>query len=185
MADNPSRSLAFIDNRTTGKQQAFREGDRVGKAVVKKILRNRVIIDAGRGDEMLTMLHGQPSGGQPARVQAARARPSATTVVPARLDRKEIEPYLADMDQLKKQVLLYPLKEDDKPAGVLVRNIRHGSIFWRMGLRNRDVIRGVNGKPVTSPEEADAFFQSLKNGGEITVEITRGRGTQELRLEIR
>jgi general secretion pathway protein C len=184
VADNPGGSLAFIENGTTGKQQLFREGDRVGTALIKKILRNEVIIDAGRGDEMLTMLHGQPSGRQRAPYQVARARPSATAAGPARLDRTEIEPYLADMDQLKKQVLLYPLKEDDEPAGVLVRSIRRGSIFWRMGLRNRDVIRGVNGEPVTSPEQADALFRGLETGGALTLEVTRGRRAQELLVEI-
>ncbi len=172
VADDPAMSFAVILNRATGKQWVYREGDRVGEALIKTILRRGVVIDAGTGDEMLSM----DAGGN------ARTLPS-TPEMP-RLDREEVEPHLADVDQLKGQLLLYPIKEEGEPAGVLIRKIRRGSILWRMGLRNRDVIRGVNGKPISGPNEADAFFRALKAGGEITVEITRAKRPQELRFEI-
>jgi general secretion pathway protein C len=173
VADDPAMSFAVIHNRATGKQWVYRKGDRVGEALIKRILRRSVVIDSGTGDEMLSMDAGGHAGGIPSSPEMPR------------LDREEVEPHLADMDQLKGQLLLYPIKEEGEPAGVLIRKIRRGSILWRMGLRNRDVIRGVNGNAITSPDEADAFFQTLKNGGAITVEIKRRRRTHELRFEIR
>jgi general secretion pathway protein C len=143
-----------------------------------------VIIDAGSGGEMLSMRHAQPSGRQPTQSQTAGIQPPETSTEPTRIDSKEVEPYFANMDQLKEQVVLYPVKQEDESAGVLVRNIRRGSIFWRLGLRNRDVIKGVNGKTITSAAEADVFFQDLKKGGEITVEVMRARRPKELKIQI-
>lgn len=179
VADNPKMSVAVIANQETQGQRIYREGARFGgKALIKKILRHQVIIDAGRGEEMLTMRHAQPSGRQPTRFQTAGVRLPKTTIKPTRLNSEELEPYFADMDQLKAQVRLYPFEQAEEPAGVLVRNIKRGSIFWRLGLRNRDIIKGVNGKAITSPAAADAFFQDLKKGGEITVEVMRAKRPQ-------
>jgi type II secretion system protein C len=185
VADDPEDSLAVIEDRTNGKQYPRREGDRVGKALIKKILRNEVIINAGRGDKMLTMLHEQPSGGEPVPYQAAGIQhPANTAESTTRLNREDVAPYFADISQLKEQLLLHPIHQENEPAGFLVRNIKRGSILWRMGLRNRDVVKGVNGRAVTSPDEADAFFQDLKKGGVITVEVERARRAQELKIEI-
>ena len=53
-----------------------------------------------------------------------------------------------------------------------------------MGLRNRDVISGVNGTPIRSTEEADILFQPLKKGGKISIEIEHRNQHQELLLAI-
>ncbi len=190
VADNPDHSLAIIEIRTSKKQYLRREGDRVGKALVKRILRNQVIIDAGKGEERLTMLHGQPSASPPVRYQAATSRPSVNTLpsektlMPTRLNLKEVEPYFADMDAFKQRLQLHPITEANDPIGFLLRKVRRGGILWRMGLRNRDVIMGVNGTPITSPAEADLLFRTLKQGGEISIEIERRNQPQELLLAI-
>jgi type II secretory pathway component PulC len=53
-----------------------------------------------------------------------------------------------------------------------------------MGLRNGDVIKGVNDEAITSPEQAIELYESLIEGGEIALEIKRGRRNRELRYEI-
>jgi general secretion pathway protein C len=192
VADDPGMSVVIIYKHATKKQGVYREGDRVGKkALIKKILRNRVIIDAGKGEAMLTMMHGQPSVSQPVRYQAARIRPPAKTVrptgmnalMPTTYERKDVDLYFANIDALK-QVHVKPLEQADGSAGFAIRRLRRGSIPWRMGLRNGDVIKGINGKAISSPDEADAFFQTLKKGGNISVEIERKSTTQELQIAV-
>jgi general secretion pathway protein C len=181
VTDHPIGSLAIIDHGTNGRQLVLREGDRIGKLVIKRILQSYVIVGAGRREKILAVSGGQPSPGQ------LSPHPAATTqqpVIKASLDLEEVEPYLKDISQLKERLLLYPIKGGNEPAGFLIRNIRRGSILWRMGLRNRDVIKGVNGQRIKSREEADAFFRTLKDGGQIAVEIKRARRTQKLSIEI-
>jgi hypothetical protein len=38
---------------------------------------------------------------------------------------------------------------------------------------------GINGESYTGPEQAAEFFQTLKQGGEVTVKARIGRGVRE------
>jgi PDZ domain-containing secreted protein len=46
------------------------------------------------------------------------------------------------------------------------------------------VIKSLNGQPIETTQQAVDFYNSLKEGGAITLEIKRGESTQELRFEI-
>ncbi len=74
--------------------------------------------------------------------------------------------------------------EGKQPAGFLVSNIKPGSLFSKLGLRNGDVIKGINGETISSPDQAIELYESLMEGGEVDVEIKRGRRSQNLRYEI-
>ena len=198
VADNPWDRLAIIEDRNTGKQYPRREGDRVGKkAVVKKILRNRVIIDAGSGEVILVIGHSQPSGSPPARYQGARGRVPASTqfyasvvrgqdlniFLPKTYDRKDVDTYFADMDAWRK-THVQPAGEGNAAAGFVITNIQRGSVPWRMGLRSGDAIKSVNGKVISGPDEVGTFFNTIKKGGEISVGIERESEAQELQISV-
>jgi type II secretion system protein C len=183
VGDDSAMNFAFIDNQATRKQEAYHEGDRVGQALIKKILRNNVVLNTGSGDEVLTMEHKESAGSTPVSRASVGSEPAAAQSSAIRLDRAEVEPYFADINALK-QVYVKPIEEVDGPAGFMIRRIRRGSIPWRMGFRNGDLIKSVNGKAISSPDQADTFFQTLKEGGEITVEIKRSGLIRQLQLEI-
>jgi type II secretory pathway component PulC len=42
-------------------------------------------------------------------------------------------------------------------------------VLRKIGLRSLDVTEGVNDQEITSPERAAEFFQTLAEGGEITI----------------
>jgi general secretion pathway protein C len=185
VAGDPEDSLAIIEDRTTGKQYPRREGDRVGKALVKKILRNEVIIDAGRGDQMLTMLHEQPSGRQAASTQTAETPLPATAVTTSSLEREEIDAAIPEYMQFMRTVRVRPHFEGGQPGGFMIYNIEPDSIFSKMGLENGDVIRAVNGEPIKTTQQALAFYNGLKAGGAVTLDVQRGESAQALRVDIR
>jgi hypothetical protein len=57
MADDPELSMAIVEIRGTRQQRYFREGDWVGGVRIKKILRNRLIVDYGKKEVNVAMLH--------------------------------------------------------------------------------------------------------------------------------
>jgi general secretion pathway protein C len=168
VAGDSRRSLAIIDSEHTGKQEMCREGSRLGQVLIKKVLRNKLIIDAGKGEELLSM------------------EPSSTGSLPqiARLTRKEVNTSLPDYMDLVKTISVRPHLEAGKPAGILVYNIDSDGIFGRMGLQDGDVIRAVNGEPLKITMDARAFYDSLKEGGRVTLAILRGEENQELHVQI-
>lgn len=184
VANKREDSSAIIEDMSTRKQEAYREGDRVKQALIKRILRHNVIINAGRRDEVLTMEPQESTGksAAPERKPRARRRPTASSSI--RLKRGDLEAQMADLNDLMQQVRIRPFMEGKKPAGFLVSNIKPGSLFSKMGLRNGDVIKGVNGETITTPDQAIELYESLMEGGEIALEIKRGRRQQNLRYEI-
>jgi hypothetical protein len=53
--DDAETSFAIIENKTTRKQELYHEGDKAGDVLIKKILRNKVIVDSCRGEELLAL----------------------------------------------------------------------------------------------------------------------------------
>lgn len=184
VASKPEESSAIIEDRSTRKQEVYQEGDRVKQALIKRILRHNVVINTGRGDEVLTMTPEESTGKTAAseRARRARRRPAAGRSI--RLDREELESQMANLNELMQQVRIRPYMEGRQPAGFLVSNIKPGSLFSRMGLRNGDVIQGINGETITTPDQAIELYEGLMEGGEIALEIKRGRRRQNLRYEV-
>jgi general secretion pathway protein C len=190
-SDMPAESLAFIEDLSARKQESYREGDRVKQVLVKKILRQSVIINTGKRDEMLTMEEPEEGPGKPgAPGPTARYQPSRppAPLPPASssttLQREEVEASLSDLNQLMQQVRIRPYLEANKPAGFLVSDIKPGSIFAKMGLRNGDVVQKINDQAITSPEQAIDLYQGLMEAGEIALEIKRGRKSEKINYEV-
>jgi general secretion pathway protein C len=184
VANKPEESSAIIEDRSTRKQEVYQEGDRVKEALIKRILRHNVVINAGRRDEVLTMEPEESTGKTPARERAPRAQQRSAAGGSIRLDRQELESQMANLNELMQQVRIRPFMEGRQPAGFLVSNIKPGSLFSKMGLRNGDVIQGINGEMITTPDQAVELYESLMEGGEIALEIKRGRRKQNLSYQV-
>ena len=191
VADDPRLSRGFIDNQLTGKQEIFSEGDRVGEVLIKKILRNKVVVTTGKGDKLLTAEFEQP--GKPPQtfqplLQAAVSVPppqaSSTAAVDFRLKQSEVRSYLGDYDKLTEEVRIDPYTENDLPAGFKLGGIMGWNVLAQMGLRNGDVITGVNSEKISDPIEAAGFFEKLSEGGDIILEVIRRRRPVQIHLNI-
>jgi general secretion pathway protein C len=184
VANKPEGSSAIIEDLTSRKQEVYREGDEVKNTRIKRILRHNVIINTGRRDEVLTMAPEDSTGKSPAPARPNRRRPPPSATSSIQLDREELESQMADLNELMQQVRIRPFMEGRDPAGFLVSNIKPGSLFSKMGLRNGDVIQGVNGENITTPDQAIELYESLMEGGAIDLDIKRGRRTQKLRYAV-
>jgi len=66
----------------------------------------------------------------------------------------------------------------------MIQEIAPGSLYAQAGLKNGDVIRKVNGQPVTQPEQGTQLFQSLKNADGIDLEIVRNGTVRTAHFDI-
>ena len=199
VADTAELSRAFIDNRKTQSQKAYYEGDKVGDVVIKRVLRNKVIIGTVQGDKLLTVEIGQsrlasvaPSSMPPAISvpdEEDAPPPTGSTVSRARtrsisVDREDVESTLANTEQIMEKLVISPYTIADRPYGFRLGNIDPDSVLIKMGLRNGMVITEVNGEKITKPDHAARFFQILKEGGDIAIKYKRRRRTMQLNLII-
>jgi len=179
--DDAATSFAIIDNKTTRQQELYQEGDKAGDVLIKKILRNKVIIDAGRGEELLALEleeTGKKVDFSPAPQPPGSKRGPASREEALRFDRAEVEVAFGNVDQVIQELSISPFMRSGKPVGFRIGKLPAESILVAMGLRTGDLIMGVNDQAITGPEQASDFLQRLKQGGDVTIKVGKGRGVR-------
>ncbi len=181
------RAYAVIEDTKAREQNLYREGDSIQKAIVKLILREKVVLRVGENDEMLTMEELRASrGGRSPRARTGSASGSRRERLPVssyprkiRLKGDQIQKAMENLGQLMEQANLRPHIVDGQPAGISITGIKPNAIFRKMRLRNGDVITGVNGSSIESVEDAVKVVEQLSSGsGGIQLQIKR-RGREQ------
>ncbi len=166
------KTYAVIEESKTRKQNLYRVGDTIQNATVKLVLREKVVLNVDGKDEILEIEKVKTRSRYTPTVQPDRRsrkiRPQRIT-----LRRAQIENALEDVNKLLTQVNIRPHYTDGKPDGLLLTRIKPRSIFLRMGLRNGDVITGVNESPLQSVDDALKFYESLRSTDNVTLQLKR------------
>jgi type II secretion system protein C len=197
VANDPMLNYAVIDIHATREQGIFRERERVGKAVIRRILRNNVIIETDGGQRRRLTVEEDEVSRKPQSVQAslpslsqssAPAQPSPEireSTVTFQVPRTLIESSFANIPALVEELNISPHLSDGNPDGFYMRKLGPGNILARLGLRSRDVIKAIDDVQVTGPEEAEVFFRRLAEGGETSILVERRGRLQRLNLNIK
>ena len=82
-------------------------------------------------------------------------------------------------------MVIRPHFSDGKASGLVLTRIRAGSIFFRLGLKNGDIIYGLNGRPVRARDHFLAFHENLKPGSRISLEIERKGRRKRISYDVR
>lgn len=183
-------SWAILQEKTSRKQQIYRiQGDIDGGKILS-VSRNQIQIERQGRIEILTF--SEEDGGA-----RASAKPSAGTS-PSRgeevkkmsanryvVNREDVSAAVGDVNQFMTQARLKPYFEKGKPAGYSVSEIIPGSLMEKLGLKNNDVVKKVNGMLISKPEEIMQAYAQLQRDANIEVEIERGGRSEILRYDIR
>ena len=181
------RDYAVIEDTKTRQQDLYHAGDTIQNAVVKLILREKVVLNVDDRDEILAMeeISGRrASAGSSQNKLRASSAAGAKKLPVSRYPRKiklrsdQIQSAMENLGQLMQQATLRPHIENGQPAGISITGIKPNAIFRRMRLRNGDVITGVNGNSIGSVEDATRVFEELSSGSNIQLQIKR-RGREQ------
>ncbi len=174
-----STTYAVIEDKKERKQNLYREGDMIQKAVLKKILREQVILSVNNRDEILKM-EDRKSSRSSSRAEPRRAsgKPKGKKVSRAnsqniKIARTEVEEAISDVNSLMKMARIRPHFKDGKPDGLTLTRVKPKSIFRKLGLRSGDIIMGVDGTPIESVDDALKFYNNLKTSSNVALEIKR------------
>ena len=167
-----STSYAIIESKTPGsrygKQQLLQIGDKVLTASIEKIYRNKIILNVEGEQQVLTLEKYQDRQSR----RATTRRPS--TKKPRKYNRtikqKEIENAFENITSIMKQAKISP-----HAKGMRISSIRRNSLFQKLGLRNGDVIVGVDGRKIGSVDDALSLYRGLQSGSRISIDLERRR----------
>jgi general secretion pathway protein C len=186
VAGSPHNAVAVIEETDKRKQGMFKVGDSIQNAVIKMILRGKVILRVDNRDEILTMEEEEakragkvPLASVP---PASTPRRSGTTIT---VSRSDVQQSLRDINKLMSQARIRPHLKDGKPDGLALSNIHRGSIFAKLGLQNGDIVQGMNDSSIKSPDDIMALYEKLKSGSQVELQIDRRGRRQTLNYRFR
>ena len=163
-------AFAVIEDTTTKQQNLFRIGDTVQNAIVKMILREKVVLNVNGKDEILK-IEKDREGSKNLKFQTARLPTQRSQNITVR--RSQMISAVKDVNNLMKQIRIRPNFRNGKPDGLRLTGIRPNSIFYNMGLKSGDILMGVNGKNIESVDDVFKLYQNLQSSSSIQLQIKR------------
>jgi general secretion pathway protein C len=166
------KSYAVIEDTKLRSQNLYQVEDEIQNAVIKEIHREKVVLSLDNEFQILQMEEMKSQAGiqRPARRESRQVTAQQTDIS---LKREKIESAVSDINSLMKTVRIRPHFKNGQPDGLTLSGIRSKSIFSEMGLRNGDVIVGVDGKKIESVDDALSLYQNLQSANKVQVEIRR------------
>jgi len=166
------KTYAVIEDTKKREQNLYQIGDTIQDAVVKMVLREKVVLSVKGKDEVLEM-EKLASASAPATSSPSGKRPAKPRSRKIALKRNQIEGAISDLNSLMSQVKIRPHFKDGQPDGIALSNIRSNSIFRKMGLRNGDILMGVNDQNIQSVDDALGFYNNLKSSSNVSLKVKR------------
>lgn len=104
-------------------------------------------------------------------------------------NRYEIDPtlvnrFIANAAEAGRGARIFPHVRNGKTVGFRLEAIRKDSVYFKLGLRNGDVIKSINKVDISSPDKALDLFMKLKGVKKFTIEILRRGKPVQLTLRI-
>lgn len=162
VTESGTGGFAVVENQKNNTQGLFEPGDTVAEgAVVKKIYRNRVILEVNGQEQMLEVDLSQIPATESTPMSSARNFQESFIESSGSLENQMNDPQL-----IKDQLAVRPSFVDGQPSGLFVFGIKDDSIYHGLGLRNGDIIQSVNGIPTLTGQDENMIYQSVKNAVE-------------------
>jgi general secretion pathway protein C len=92
---------------------------------------------------------------------------------------------LGNLDKLQREARVVPNFQDGASNGFKVFSIRRNSVLRQMGVKNNDVLTGVNGFDLSNTEKALELYSKLQNESHFRLDILRNGEPMTLEYDIR
>ncbi len=190
------RSYAFLQEGTDPKQKIYRFQEEINGGKIVKISRDHIVIKRQGEEEVIAFLpkEGRPQrvAGRPPPPRPPPRPPPATGETVRRMssnrfliNREDATASVGNINKFMTQARMRPHFERGKPSGYSISEIVPGSLIEKIGLRNNDIIKKVNGQMINKPEEIYKAYSQLLRDENIEVEIERGGRVEIFRYELR
>ncbi len=180
-----SRSVAVIKNMENSKIKGYSEGQLVDfvtseKVEVVKINDCEVTIRRAEGPELITcgneiqsvFAQSPPrsSGRNKPSVKSKKSSAGVSKVGEGvyQIERRMFDELLAEPGSLITEAKIVPRND-----GIKIFGVKSRSVFYKMGLRNGDIVHQINEVALNDVENALSLFTDLRGQSEFTVDFTR------------
>jgi general secretion pathway protein C len=160
-------------------------GDKIQRATIAEIYRKGVVLDINGKKEKLTIAQKAdlqeriaPGPVYDPDFASGTARPRPGPAKRVTLDQTRVDNALENLNQLMSEVKIRPYFKDGEASGFIVSNIARDSVVRNMGLKTGDIVTGINGREIKTADDAMAFYEKLRSGETLSIQLKR-RGRPE------
>lgn len=191
----PDWSFAAIAGSSGGKTMLYREGSTVDGSRILAVYPSSVVVSSSSGACQLLMFEEEDAGSVRTPAVASRPAPAPSTPANARnaglsdaeledgiekisdtkfsIQRSLVDKALANQGSLMRAARVIPHEENGRVVGVKLYGIRRNSLLGRLGVRNGDMLRTINGFSMTSPDTALEAYSRLRTADKLSLAIKR------------
>lgn len=169
----PQKKSAMIKDLEKGSKKEYRINEKIYDARLIDIRPAKVILQ--RKNKELLILYLEPE------------ESDFVTVVgrdKMRIDREKLRQRVSDLNQLFEELMVMPYIEKGRIHGFKIVNLKERSILGKVGLKEGDLVRAVNGMTLEGIQKTYEIYDKVKNEPSIWLEIQRGKTHRVLRYEI-
>nr|WP_319493160.1 type II secretion system protein N [uncultured Desulfobacter sp.] len=170
---------AVINDRKTKTQELYRVNDEIQGAVIKSILRNKVILTLNGKDQILEMDENSSSLQKRSTARGFSENPPK----PAKPSRQDIPTPERMPDKVSQSDQLFktrPYIRNGEASGVMVYSIKKDSVAQLLGLRNGDIIQAVDDVEIQDIQDLENFEENIGDHSDVTISILRRGKPKEL-----
>jgi general secretion pathway protein C len=185
-------SALIAEDKRDGEAKGYGVDDPIlNEGKIHKIEKKRVWIERTNGDlEYLAMDEdAKPKKRTPTTAKNDKegdGRVEQTGENQWAVDRSLIDEQLANVEKLATQIRVVPHKDPSGNIdGYRLSGIRRNSLFDQLGIKNGDIVHGVNNMGLTSADGALKAYQSLQNDSSFSFDLTRRNQKQTFDYDIR
>jgi type II secretion system protein C len=194
MAGGGGSGLAMID--VSGQVQVISTGEQVGDMILTSVSAYSVTLTAKNGGVQVLEMNAQgPVAQAPPRRNATQSRTAKPRPQPtpneeegsegAILTQRELRNILDNPAQFAgKGFRMKPVLNGGEIIGMRM-NIRNSSHpLARLGIKNGDVVRSLNGTPLNGPEALSNIYRVLRNTSSLSFEVDRGGKSEKIEITL-
>lgn len=89
------------------------------------------------------------------------------------LDRELVHRAMEDQAELMRSARIVPEMRDGVVVGIRLFGVRPGSLAWKLGFENGDLLRSINGDDISQPEQALRAYAKLREASDLYVLLER------------
>jgi len=183
-------SMAIVQETGRKDSDVYRIGQAIydfEEAIIHSVSRYEVVINNNSVKECLQLKKPREATygdedypEEPDAVVEEVSAESKTYRVKSEFVEKELGP---GMSNILQKARIVPISKDDEFQGFKIFAIKGGSLFTKIGLKNNDILKKVNGT-VIQPDQGSLLLESFQTDREIVIEVLSGTKPKTLTVLI-
>jgi type II secretion system protein C len=188
---NPARSLAAVQDKADSKLYPVRVGDQIGTNVQILSVEARKVIflnTTARRREFIEIPEDSSIKISTAAPHSAAGKSQGINQLEENrfvVGRQEIDSQMSNLSALLTQARALPENRGGQMIGFRLTQIVPNSFYQKVGFKDNDIIKSVNGEKITDPAKAMELLQGLKSMSSLDMMIERGGKDINFNYDIR